>query len=108
MSIKHLWLYLYDCLPESLQPLFTAPLHVDHILVVSLQRPLQAVHRLEHQVLAFIQLLLENLQSVNLNADTEKNGQAVNSNISVAPFERDPCLCLQSDAILNTLSGRYR
>lgn len=59
--------YLYGCLPEGLQPLPAALLHVDHIPVVALQRPLQAVQRLEHQVLALIQLLLKNLQGVNLN-----------------------------------------
>lgn len=58
--------YLYGCLPEGLQSLPAALLHVDHIPVVALQRPLQAVQRLEHQVLALIQLLLKNLQGVNL------------------------------------------
>lgn len=69
VSIKHCRSYLYGCLSEGLQPLSAALLHVDHILVVSLQRSLQAVHCLEHQVLALIQLLLKNLQGVNLKAD---------------------------------------
>jgi len=64
--------HLYGCLPEGIQPLPAALLHVDHIPVVALQRPLQAVHRLKHQVLALIHLLLENLQCVNLNANGEK------------------------------------
>lgn len=64
---------LYGCLPQCLQPLSAALLHVDHILVVSLQRPLQAVHCLKHQMLALIQLLLENLQSVNLNIKTHQS-----------------------------------
>lgn len=62
-------IYLYGCLPESLQPLSAALLDINHILVISLQRPLQALHRLEHQVFTLIQLLLKHLQSVNLDAN---------------------------------------
>ncbi|TNN67278.1 hypothetical protein EYF80_022527 [Liparis tanakae] len=43
--------HLYGGLPEGLQPLPAALLHVDHVPVVALQRPLQAVHRLKHQAL---------------------------------------------------------
>lgn len=65
--------HLYGRIPEGFQPLSAALLHVNHIPVVSLQRPLKAVHRLEHQVLTLVQLLLENFQSVNLNADRDKS-----------------------------------
>lgn len=57
-------------IPEGFQPQSAALLHVDHVSVVSLQRSVQAVHRLKHQVFALVQLLLEHLQSVNLCANT--------------------------------------
>lgn len=101
--------HLYGCLPEGLQPLPAALLHVDHVLVVSLQRPLQAVHRLEHQVLALIQLLLENLQCVNLNANEETTFTSKTIKYLMSSFTQAPAyiwLLSYVSCLHQSLSGK--
>ena len=60
------WTHLDGCLPQGLQALPAALLHVDHIPVVALQGPLESVDGLEDGVFTFIQLFLENFKHVHL------------------------------------------